>query len=414
MPWHVALAAAATLAPAQFVCLKTVGTDPDELAAAHRARAIRRRKSNVNEVKNAAAMRIQGLMLIVFAKRDLRRRLSSKAARTIQRVVRGHVARRAVVPRLLELQRYLAVSVVRPYFHGKPLDEVPVRFRHHVAAARIQSAQRRSVALDVLTVRKEDRAARSIQNSYRRLGLRKRMVLFKQNMQDEARRSHAATAIAAAARGFLVRLWFNEQGGRAELLAHQRTHVASRQRGHRLERIDKDTSRLTQDIGLGQRSQEERDILRMVLACANPNTDVVEWSAGRLRRADLQRRVTTTQRLPPISTIPAQAASNDKDGGRPVFEPQPQPLEPGLQSLLVTEPTGLLASSTTRQRIADRAASVADRRLRSKYGALPHESATMRYVLSSPERVKAPPKTTTPAARRSINNSRSTSVQSRN
>eukprot|EP00672_Neobodo_designis_P006276 CAMPEP_0174873052 /NCGR_PEP_ID=MMETSP1114-20130205/74266_1 /TAXON_ID=312471 /ORGANISM="Neobodo designis, Strain CCAP 1951/1" /LENGTH=280 /DNA_ID=CAMNT_0016108363 /DNA_START=44 /DNA_END=882 /DNA_ORIENTATION=- len=275
---HLALTAAATLAPAHYVALRAAADPPDADASAAKTRPARRRKSYVNEMKNAAATRIQGLALIIGAKKELRNRRANHAARAIQRIVRGRQARTRTLPWLEELRRYLAVGVVRRHFMGCPLTDVPERFRDHVAVARIQSAVRRMAALAAFRRRQEDCAALRIQNSYRRLGLRKRMAQFKQSLQDEARRTSAATKISAAARGFLVRKWFHRGGGKEELQMRQRTEVAGRQRAARLQRVDGDSERLAEDIGRGRRTQEERDILRMVLSCANPNADVVEWS----------------------------------------------------------------------------------------------------------------------------------------
>ena len=258
----------------------------------------------------------------------------------------------------------------------------------------------------------ENQAALRIQHSFRKLNVRKQMVAFKQNLQTEARKAEAVTTIAAACRGWRARMWFNRDGGREALENQQKESFAAKQRERRAQRVQEDEAVLQASLALTRKRREEQELLKLVFACANPNADIVEWSSHRVRKPTLDRKITKPVKLPPIATIPAQRGG--KTDGADAFVPQCQSLEPGLQSVLVTEPTDLLASATTMKHISDRAAFVAAKRLDRKYKGLPTESATMRYALtttpkvpedasSSPSPSKSASKTTgqqSPAGRR--------------
>jgi hypothetical protein len=342
----------------------------------------RKRRPTQTEMKTNAAVKIQGLALIIKAKQEATRRRAAKAATRIQALYRGFCVYRCVQSALSELRRRLAIVAVHPYYHGSSLRYVPQRFRLHVAALRIQCMVRIRNAKKAFEAAEQAHAALAIQRSYRKLELRKRMISFKRALQLEARKTRAATKIAAVARGWLARRWYTKRGGKQELEERQRLLFPLRNRDHRVDKLRNEEDRLASRIDRSRRTHHEQEILNMIYACANPNADIVEWSTNRLRKPVLTRRTNAPVKLPPLETIPAQGNSGS-DGAHSSFVPQYQALEPGLQSLLVTEPTNLLASTTTLKHVTGRAAAIATRRLAHKYKGLPDETESMRYALTA-------------------------------
>lgn len=335
-----------------------------------------RRRSVYAEMRYQAAVRVQGLLFIIRAKAELRGRRRNRAATRIQALQRGRVARQQQRPRIEEQTRVLAVEAVQFFFQGRPLAEVPTRFRAHVAAIRLQRQARRLIARAVLARVRSDQFARKIQRTYRRATTLRLLKSLRTRLKEDVRRAKASTSISRVFRGFIVRKRLDD-GMRAELANTRLEEYALRHREQRVKAVGNDTQQMATAIDHQRRAAEEKHVLDMVLASADPNCDVVRWSAERTTLPALRKKNTAPPRLPPIATIPAQGRTDDER----TFAPQPQALEPGLQAVLLTEPTSLLASTATLNRVSRKARNVALKRMEQRYRGLPAESETMRYVL---------------------------------
>jgi hypothetical protein len=230
----------------------------------------------------------------------------------------------------------------------------------------------------VFAAAKQRRAATIIQRSFKKNSSRRKMSRFKANLVQAAVRARCATRIAAMFRGWRARTWYRGHGAHQLQLATQET-FSQKNREQRAARVADDSRMITTKLRDDEREREEAHILSLVMASADPNAEVVRWSTDRTKAPVLKQRQHRRGFLPPLATVPAQG--NSAQAGGSVFRPQPQSLEPGLQSVLLTEPTSLLASTETLHDVKRRAHVAAARRLRQKYNGRADESASMRYVL---------------------------------